>query len=155
MKPALFPIILLCLCCYAVAAESASVIRGKVTAVTDGDTLKIGAHVIRLAEIDAPEKGQQGGLNARQFLEAQVLGKRVTVEVSGIDRYGRYIGYVRKGKQDINSFLVEAGWAWRYDEYSKSEELKKLQENAKERKAGIWSAEKPPIKPSDWRKGKR
>ena len=52
--------------------------RGKVIAITDGDTLKILVDSkqlkIRLAEIDAPEKGQPWGHRSKDALARKVAG---------------------------------------------------------------------------------
>jgi endonuclease YncB( thermonuclease family) len=155
IRPALILIpLLLCACLTAQAAEKLR-IQGTVTRVVDGDTLDIGAYRIRLAEIDAPEKGQPGGLNAKAFLEAQVFGKRVTVSITDKDRYGRYIGYVTRGTLDVNAYMVEAGWAWVYEKYAKEqlEKLKQLESEAQQAKRGIWAQENP-VAPWDWRKKK-
>ena len=41
--------------------------RGKVTAITDGDTIKVEGNAIRLALISAPDLHESGGINAREF----------------------------------------------------------------------------------------
>lgn len=61
-------------------------IAGRVVKIADGDTLTVldGSnvqHKIRLAGIDAPEKGQPFGTKARQALADKVFGQTVRVEV--------------------------------------------------------------------------
>ena len=72
----------------------AATVTGKVTKVLDGDTVDILVADalptrIRLAQIDAPEKSQEFGLEARQTLSDLVLGKEVSVDFEKRDGYGR------------------------------------------------------------------
>jgi len=46
---------------------SAACFSGKVTAVTDGDTIKVDGKAIRLALTSTPELHESGGINAREF----------------------------------------------------------------------------------------
>ena len=71
---------------------------GKVVGVTDGDTITVLVErrtiKVRLAEIDAPEKGQPHGSRAKQALSDLVFGKAATVREQTRDRYGRTVGRV-------------------------------------------------------------
>ena len=74
-------------------------IEGKVVSVADGDTITVldsnkEQHRIRLAGIDAPEKGQPFGNASRKKLRDLVSGKEVRVEFEKFDRYGRVVGKV-------------------------------------------------------------
>jgi len=85
-------------------------ITGRVVAITDGDTLKIltPAHEqikIRLAEIDAPEHDQPYGSRAKQALSDLAYGKTVNIEDEGPDRYGRTIGLIHDGQENVNAEL--------------------------------------------------
>ena len=80
MNPALLSL-LLALCNSAAQAESTS---RRVVGIADGDTLTVldsdnRQHVIRLAEIDAPEKAQAFGSRNRQHLSALCFGKSAVV----------------------------------------------------------------------------
>jgi hypothetical protein len=71
-------------------------ITGKVVGVTDGDTITVldaakTQHKIRLAGIDAPEKGQPGGFRSKESLSLLVDDHEVRVEGDNKDRYGRLI----------------------------------------------------------------
>ena len=62
-----------------VRAETIS-FRARVVGITDGDTVTVldeqnQQHTIRLAEIDAPERGQPWGDRSRQALSALVFSK--------------------------------------------------------------------------------
>jgi endonuclease YncB( thermonuclease family) len=46
---------------------SAACFSGKVTAITDGDTIKVDGKAIRLALSSSPELHESGGINAREF----------------------------------------------------------------------------------------
>lgn len=139
------------------ATESFS---GKVVSVADGDTitvLKDKTQVkVRLHGVDAPEKAQDFGTVSRTFAADQCLGKEVTVEVTDTDRYGRKVGIVSlpDGKV-LNHLLVEAGLAHWYEEYApKDATLKRLQEEAKAGKRGLWSRPDA-VAPWEFRKKKR
>lgn len=119
--------------------------RGKVVRVFDGDSVVVrtaDADVeVRLADIDAPEKGQPYADNSRKALIALVQGREVTFEVLDIDTYGRSVSRVRRtsGELDINSDLVRRGHAWVYRRYVRDQSLLALEESARARRAGLWA----------------
>jgi endonuclease YncB( thermonuclease family) len=102
----------------ALAQAAAPRLEGKVSRVTDGDSLWIepaaaGAPVeLRLEGIDAPEICQAWGPEARQALAELVLGQQVSVKTSGRDTHGRTLGTLFLGTQNINKTLVQEGHAW-------------------------------------------
>jgi len=59
--------------------------------VLDGDQ---GQHRVRLAGIDAPERGQPFGERSRQNLARLTFGKPVEVRWHKRDRYGRVVGQI-------------------------------------------------------------
>lgn len=136
-------------------------ITGKVVGVADGDTLTIlddskAQHKIRLADIDAPEKGQPYGNRATQHLKALVAGKQVTADCREKDKYGRDVCTVKVDGIDVNANLVASGHAWVYEQYNSRADLPPMQEDAKAKGAGLWSLpEAQIIKPSDWRHGQK
>lgn len=89
-----------------ITTEEASkeIIIGICNKVDDGDTIYVGDvewkesdPCIRLAGIDAPEKGTAAGIVAMQFLDNLVLGKEVTVYIdphNPTEIYGRVLGTV-------------------------------------------------------------
>jgi len=132
---------------------------GEVVGITDGDTIKVmyqgKAQKIRLAGIDCPERKQAFGTKAKKFASEKAFKKKVTVEVTGTDRYGRIIGVIiLPNGQNLNHELVKAGLAWHYKRYSKDQTLADLEEKAREAKRGLWLHSKP-IPPWDFRKTKR
>lgn len=67
--------------------------------IVDGDTIIVrdGSGVqtrIRLAGIDAPERGEPGFQQAADALAAKLLNRRVTLRVYALDRYGRTVADV-------------------------------------------------------------
>src|SRR5260370_21206980 len=82
-------------------------LTGKVVHIADGDTLTVldsdnVQHKIRLAGIDAPEKGQAFGTKAKEVLAEKVQEKTVRVVWKEKDRYGRILGDIHLGNQNIN-----------------------------------------------------
>lgn len=76
---------------HALAAKPHYEIAGQVVAIADGDTLIIlddtkTQHKIRLAGIDAPEKGQAFGTKARENLADKVFRKNVRIDVIDVER---------------------------------------------------------------------
>lgn len=136
-----------------------SILTGSVVGVADGDTLTIltGDRKevrIRLAEIDAPEKGQPFGQRSKQSLSDLVFDKEVQVHVQTTDRYGRTVGRVFIGDLDVNLEQIKRGVAWVYRTYSRDSSLLSLEEDAKAAKRGLWS-EPNPTPPWDFRRAAR
>ena len=96
--------------------------EGKVIKVADGDSITIlheGKELrIRLAEIDAPERGQPFWRKSKEALANYVAGKEVRVEEFDVDQYGRVVGHVYFGKLWVNGELVRGGYAYVYPEYA-------------------------------------
>ena len=90
--------VLLFICLFLVAPKDQNV-RGRVSSVTDGDTLKVtlGSTLVRvrLAEIDSPEIRQPGGVESKKALSRKVLGRQVRVRSEGYDRYGRLLAHMK------------------------------------------------------------
>ena len=135
-------------------------ITGKVTYVSDGDTIHLQTagqkYKIRFYGIDTPEKSQSFGLEAKEFTHNKIFGKIVEVEIKDTDRYGRKVGIVHydKGK-DLNFELVKNGYAWWYEQYARNDQqLKMAQDYAERNKLGLW-AESNPTAPWDYRKGNK
>jgi endonuclease YncB( thermonuclease family) len=126
---------------------------GKVTDVSDGDTLVIGSggrvRVVQLAGIDAPELTQEYGDDARDFVKMLTKGKRVTVEVLETKSKTSLVAKVSVDGKDVAASLVESGLAW--SESDSSTDLKTAQEKAKSDKQGLWASTNP-TPPWDFRK---
>ena len=91
--------------------------------MADGDTITvITANQtklrIRMVGIDAPETpkgtkfpGQPYGKEAEAYLKQLVEGKRVKVEIDGVDRYKRLLSTIFLDGKNINLAMIEAGLA--------------------------------------------
>jgi len=140
----------------AATTAQASELRGRVVAVTDGDTLTIldagrQRHQIRLAGIDAPEKRQPYGQRSKRSLSDLCYGRDAVIEDNGRDRYGRTIGRVRCAGIDANAEQVRRGMAWVFDRYATDRGLYTIQAEAKAARRGLW-ADPSPIEPLVWRR---
>ncbi|MGC1955231.1 MAG: thermonuclease family protein [Gammaproteobacteria bacterium] len=139
----------------AIACFAATVHTGKVLGIADGDTLTllVGKQPlkIRLAEIDAPERGQPYATKAKQALSDLTFGKTVRVVEVDRDRYGRLVGQVYVGDLEVNAELVRQGYAWVYRKYAKREKLYELEREAREAKRGLWADGKKAVPPWEWR----
>lgn len=134
---------------------------GKVVGVQDGDTLTVLCDArenrrIRLAGIDAPEKGQPYYRRARQFLSRMAFGQQVRLRVRERDRYGRLVAEViLPGGQSLNRMAVAEGYAWWYRRYAAADRpLARWEESARTARKGLW-AEDGAIPPWLWRKQQR
>ena len=137
-------------------AFAAGTFIGKVTKVTDGDTINVvttdnKSFKIRLEGIDAPESGQSLGDKSKGALSAKVLGKQVNVTWSKLDIYQRLLAHITVGGQWVNKEMVAEGWAWHYVQYSKDQQLAAAQITARSTRKGLW-ATKNPVAPWEWRK---
>ena len=79
--------------------------KEKVTKVIDGDTFKTASrkNPVRLANVDAPEKGSPGGAAATRALKQLIEGETVSVQTVARDRYGRSVANVKLGRNSVNS----------------------------------------------------
>ena len=80
-------------------------VKRKVTKIIDGDTFKTdrpvrGSNYIRIANKDAPEKGQRGFATAKNNLDKKIGGKTVDVDPVG-KSYGRTVAYVKKSGRKV------------------------------------------------------
>lgn len=86
----------------------------KVVGITDGDTLtlQVGKSpvVVRLANIDAPEKNQAYAEQAKKSLSALCFGKEAEYEERDVDPYGRVVATVTCGGVDTSRAQVERGF---------------------------------------------
>lgn len=81
--------------------------KEKVTRVIDGDTFKTARrkHSVRLANVDAPEKGKPGAVAATKKLTGLIGGKTVSIETVARDTYGRSIANVKSGRKSVNKAM--------------------------------------------------
>lgn len=125
---------------------------GTVARIIDGDTVELGSgERIRYLLIDTPESTNGAtdcyGQQAKTFNSDLVLGKEVTIvydEAACTDRFGRALAYVSVGGQEVNTLLVERGYACvlhippagddRFEEFAD------LELRARTEGRGMWSA---------------
>jgi endonuclease YncB( thermonuclease family) len=130
----------------AASAASAEVISGKVVAVASGDALTIldaakKRHRIRLADIDAPERGQEFGAQARQSLIELCFRKQAAADA----------GHVKCEGTEVNAEQVRRGFAWVSPKQTQpGSPLFELEAHARLRQIGLWAGEKP-VAPWEWR----
>jgi micrococcal nuclease len=130
--------------------------RWRVVGVYDGDTITCldennQQQKVRLAEIDAPESGQDYGKVSREALAALVFGRTVDVVDQGRDRYGRWVANVSMDGIDVNRQMVASGNAWHYTTYSNDASLADAQRQAQAQRLGLW-AQQSPMPPWEYRK---
>jgi micrococcal nuclease len=129
--------------------------RWRVVGVYDGDTITCldennQQQKVRLAEIDAPESGQDYGKVSREALAALVFGRTVDVVDQGRDRYGRWVANVSMDGIDVNRQMVASGNAWHYTTYSNDASLAEAQRQAQAQRLGLW-AQQSPMPPWEYR----
>ena len=139
------------------SAALADTIMGTAS-VIDGDTIEIHGQRIRLHAIDAIESRQRCylpdgrawncGKEAAIALADRIGRAAVACEIRDVDRYGRWVGVCRQGSEDLNAWLVRAGWAVAYRRYG----LDYVAEEklARAQRAGIWASTFE--MPWDWRR---
>ncbi len=134
----------------------------KVVSVADGDTLTVRCggrpqEKIRIADIDAPERGQAYGNRSRESLAELCAGKEAKIERQGTDQYKRTIARVyckiNHFYQDASSEQLIKGMAWVYQDHSNDAALLSVEAHARANKIGLW-ADKEPVPPWEWRKTK-
>ncbi len=130
--------------------------QAKVIGIKDGDTIEVLVDkkpmVIRLQDIDCPEKNQAFGKVAKQAMAKYCFGKMVTIEHNNkLDRSKRLIATVMLDNVNINLQMVRDGYAWHFKKYSKDVIFANAEIIARENRVGLWY-DKNPIAPWDWRK---
>jgi micrococcal nuclease len=146
------------------AAVPALAWSGKVVGVPDGDDLRVlrvlGAErvvvKIRLHGIDAPEKQQAYGMQAKKASFALAFGRMVEINEVDMDRYGRTVAEVTLPDRTIlNRALVALGMGWWYQKYAPNDKaLQSLEARARKAKVGLWQ-DPNPTPPWRWRAERR
>jgi endonuclease YncB( thermonuclease family) len=135
-------------------SAQADTLVGRVIGITDGDTIKVLVNneqvIVRLVEIDAPEKKQAFGNRSKQSLSDLCFDKNAQIQEKGKDRYGRTLGRVICDGTDSNAEQVKRGMAWVYDKYVTDRSLYQLQDEAKRDGRGLW-VDTDPMPPWEWR----
>ena len=81
--------------------------KERVTCIIDGDTFKTASrkNPVRLANVDAPEKGQPGGAAATAALRRLIAGETVSIDTVARDCYGRSVANVKVGRESVNAAM--------------------------------------------------
>jgi len=145
-----------CVVAVAALAACAPTPPGTVVRIHDGDTVSVRREHdtvrVRLACIDAPERGQPFGNRAKKELQALVLNRPVRLDVVDHDRYGRIVARLFAGTTDINLAMVKRGMAWHYRHHCADDlELAAAEVFAREHRHGLWQ-DRDPIPPWEWRR---
>jgi len=125
--------------------------------VMDGDTVLLVPDgerepvKLRIQGIDAPESCQPGGERARNALIDRVLRKTVQVESHGVDSYGRQLGKLWVGDEDVGAEMVRAGWAWAYSFRTGRGPYAALQREAQRERRGLFAARETAMSPAVFR----
>jgi len=119
-----------------------------VARVIDGDTVELDSgERIRYLNVDAPEFSGETecfGEEARQFNIDLVEGQEVTLryESECTDAFDRLLAYVRVGDREINSLLVERGFACSLfippNGADRKDEFEQLESVARRDEKGLW-----------------
>lgn len=141
---------------------AAALLACLIIGIADGDTLTARCNTsegeqnikVRLAEVDAPEKGQPWGRQSKQHLAGLCFQKPAEVRPVSSDRYGRTVARVTCDGIDANAEQIRAGMAWVFDRYVDDWTLFSVQRDARAAKVGLW-ADPRPVAPWEWRAAKR
>lgn len=127
--------------------------------LTDGDTIHVAGVKVRLFGMDAPEHDQvctdaaghayPCGGRAANALDVLTRGKNVRCVPRDTDRYGRTVAVCYVGSVDVGAWMVRAGWALAYRQYS-SDYIDE-ETAARSDHAGLWAG--PFQAPWDFRHG--
>ncbi|WP_292445188.1 thermonuclease family protein [Methylibium sp.] len=146
----------------AIAAAGETRFSGVVTRVSDGDTVWVqpdqedGAPhrkrvKLRLVGLDAPERCQAHGPEAGAALASRVQGRHVTVRRRATDDYGRALGTLWVGDEDVGAWMVNEGHAWSARWRGSGGPYASEEGVARNARRGLFAAE-PPFHPRDFRR---
>lgn len=156
--PRLAPLLVLFLGCTAAAPAQhpladlvGRTVEGRVTRVSDGDTLDVvpdgerRAIRVRVFGIDAPERGEPFSTQARNRTRVLAFNKTVRMTGVSVDTYGRLVARLRIGDVDLGLDLLASGLACHYRRYSDDRAQADAEAAARSRALGFWAsdAQKP------------
>ncbi len=149
-----------------VGLSHAAQLSGQVVQIVDGDTLILLLDCaslevpIRLAAIDAPERGMPQAEAATESLRDLTWGKTALVHWHKRDKYGRLVGKVVVGGLDVNLEQVKRGLAWHFQAYAHEQSAEdrlayaEAQALASSQRRGLWQ-DQHPQPPWQWRRQAR
>ena len=116
--------------------------------IVDGETLRLGERVLRLANLDAPGRGQacrdvagarfDCGDAAAAALAGLIGGRDVVCRLSGRDSFGRGLGTCSAGGVELNAGLVAGGFA-----SADGGSLRLMEQEARRASRGLWADPSP------------
>lgn len=111
-----------------------------VIGVYDGDTFVIeGKNKVRLRQVDAPELGNCGGVEAKEALVKLIDNKRVKFANEIPDQWGRKMAFVYVDGEMVNKTLLTHGLVrYQSDATPYTDELHDLAKQAKAAKLGLY-----------------
>ena len=126
----------------------------KIVRYYDGDTVKIDGgmrqYKLRINDIDAPERNQAYGKQARRALINFCKHAQIQVQLSGTDKYQRDLGQLHCNQQSVSTYMVANGYAWFNQRYSLDGSLLLAEQHARQQKLGLWQSSAP-LPPWRWR----
>lgn len=151
-----------------------------IVGISDGDTLTARCPTqdtssayqqikVRLQGIDAPERRQPLGTQARTALSDLAYMKEAELHCNKIDSYQRHVCsvWVKPNEApgpnrtlDVGLAMVTMGMAWWYQHFSHEQSIQErgqyefAEQEARARRLGVWSTPSPTA-PWDWRKSKQ
>ena len=103
----------------------------KVISVYDGDTIPVAAYLksdpqcykfkVRLNGIDSPEmrgsssNEKQHALQSRDALKEIIMDKIITLDITGLEKYGRILATVYHNGENMNQWMLDNRFAIPYD----------------------------------------
>ncbi len=141
---------------------SAQAEEGVVTAVYDGDTIKVrfdkgNSEVVRLIGINSPEltdsreKVRFIAFMAKRFSYSILYGQKVKLSYDWEkrDKFGRLLAYVFYNSKLFNEFILSRGFAYVFLKYPFREDYRQrfvtAYRNARKAEAGLWKKQPYPV----------
>lgn len=126
----------------------------RLISVADGDTLKVEHFgretALRLYRIDAPEKDQAFGAEAKQYLFDVVSTAQLTFVDTKQDSYRRDVVKLYANGEDVQLMMLRAGLAWVDPRYSTPWQYTAAFAEAQRKRVGLW-VQRNPTHPSQHR----
>lgn len=83
--------------------------KEKVTKIIDGDTFITSRrkNLVRLANVNAPDRGEPGYGKAKEVLRNMIEGKEIRIVTVSRDKYRRAVANVYEGRESVNKKMNE------------------------------------------------
>ena len=121
----------------------AKTIRGTITEVKEPTLLvlrhEVGEYKVRIFGLESPKSGTPLAVQAREKIEALVLGKEVRLRFKLRNNKGEMVGRLFVDDAEVGVELVRAGLVKWDGSSEKNGELEAAQQEARDGKVGLWS----------------